>query len=658
MMQIKRAAVIGGGAMGGSIAHLLSSVGIECFIKDIEQKFIDKAVEHSAEIYAKLVKKGKMEQKKAGELQGLLRGSVKYDKKFMAEVDLVIEAVPEIMKLKQDIFAELEGICPERTILASNTSTLSLTEISKKLKDSSRFVGLHFFNPAHIMKLVEVIYDENTSKDTIDTMMAFSSRIGKEPIKVKNGPGFVVNRILMPYMNEAVFSLMEGEGTVEEIDEEMAAFGMPMGPFALWDLVGLDVGLHASKTLDEAYGFRTPIPELLKVLEKKKALGQKTGKGFYDYSSGTKAPSKDVEDFLKKWWKDNQTSDLAFSPERLMAVQIREALSILEDGLASANDIDTGMVYGTNFPTKVAWGPLHFAENIGWDIVSDLMDSLASEYGPERFTAPGMISDLAKGQSAFNNCSYDVDADGVAVMTIDNPPMNTIGRKTKGDIIRAVLEAVADPKVRVILLTGKGKAFVAGADIEELKSFTEYDDGINLANRGYLMTNTIEDANKPIIAVINGFCLGGGLELAMSCHMRIASDKARLGLPEITLGLIPGFAGTQRLPRIVGKAKGMEMILTGAHYSAKDALEMGLVNKVVPQDQLMSEAKAFASVIAAKSRIAVGAAMDSISTGLEVAFEDGLLIESENFARVAISHDAKEGLSAFLNKRKPDFKDK
>ena len=158
--------------------------------------------------------------------------------------------------------------------------------------------------------------------------------------------------------------------------------------------------------------------------------------------------------------------------------------------------------------------------------------------------------------------------------------------------------------------------------------------------------------------MINGFCLGGGLELAMSCHMRIASDKARLGLPEITLGIIPGFAGTQRLPRIVGKAKGMEMILTGSHYSAKDAYEMGLVNKVVPQDRLMDEAKAFAGTIAAKSRIAVVPPWNPSAPGSRLPFEDGLLIESENFARVAISHDAKEGLNAFLNKRKPDFRDK
>jgi len=316
------------------------------------------------------------------------------------------------------------------------------------------------------------------------------------------------------------------------------------------------------------------------------------------------------------------------------------------------------MVYGTNFPTKVAWGPLHYAENVGWEAVNDLLCSLACEYGPDRFTAPSIMEDLVKGDSAFENCSYDVDADGVAVMTIDNPPMNTLGRKTKSDITRNVLQAVADPRVRVILLTGKGRAFVAGADIEELKRFKTLDDGIELAHRGYRMTNTIEEADKPIIAVINGFCLGGGLELAMSCHMRIASEKARLGLPEITLGLIPGFAGTQRLPRIVGKAKGLEMILSGAHYSAKEAWEMGLVNKVVPHDRLMEEAKALARTIASRSRVAVSAAMDAVMGGLEVSFEEGLLIEAENFARVAVSQDAKEGLVAFLTKRKPDFRDR
>ena len=144
----------------------------------------------------------------------------------------------------------------------------------------------------------------------------------------------------------------------------------------------------------------------------------------------------------------------------------------------------------------------------------------------------------------------------------------------------------------------------------------------------------------------------------MSCHMRIASDKARLGLPEITLGLIPGFSGTQRLPRIVGKAKGLEMILSGSHYSAREAFEMGLVNQVAPHDRLMDEARSLARTIASKSRVAVGAAMGAVMSGLEVSFEEGLLIEAENFGRVAVSQDAKEGLDAFLTKRRPEFKDR
>jgi enoyl-CoA hydratase/3-hydroxyacyl-CoA dehydrogenase len=658
-MQIKKAAVIGGGAMGGSIAHLLTSVGIECFIKDIDQQFVEKALTVSKGIYEKLVSKGKLASDKADARQSLLRGGIEYDLGYMQDVDLVIEAVPEVLKLKKQIFAELDKICPDKTIFASNTSSLSLTEIAADINRKDRFIGLHFFNPAHVMKLLEIIYDQNTSSETIEEMMKFATLIDKVAIKCKNAPGFVVNRILIPYMNEALLALIDGAGTMEEIDEAMVKFGMPMGPFALWDMVGLDVAMHASQTLEDAFGTRMPVPDILKAVVEKKTYGQKTGMGFYDYSNKTtKIANPEVEKYLKKLWKDNPPISLDFEPERLMVVQVREALLIAEEGIAGTHDIDTGMVYGTNFPTKIAYGPLHWAEEVaGWSNISDIAEMYSIDIGQERFTLPSMIENLATGGSIFVNCSFEVDKNGVALMVVENPPMNVLSIKTVNDITNCMLKAIADPSVRVIVLTGKGRAFVAGADIKEFQQIMTIGGAREYSERGQLMTNIIENSDKPIICAINGFALGGGLELAMPCHIRIAADSAKVGLPEINLGIIPGFAGTQRLPRIVGKAKGLEMILTGNPINAQEALSIGLVNRVVPLVSLIEEAKGLAKIIARKGKVAVVAAMTSVMDGYDESFEDGCAVEADNFARVKVSADAVEGVDAFLTKRTAKFRD-
>ena len=253
-------------------------------------------------------------------------------------------------------------------------------------------------------------------------------------------------------------------------------------------------------------------------------------------------------------------------------------------------------------------------------------------------------------------------ADKIAVLTIDHPPVNSFNSQVVTELEDAIDGLLANDEVKAIVITGGGtNAFVAGADIPEIKDLFESADedaATEFGERGHRTFFKIERSSKPVIAAINGFCLGGGLELAMACHMRICSDRARLGQPEINLGIIPGWGGTQRLPRIVGKGKAIEMILTGDMVTAQEAYRIGLVNKVVPAGAVLKEAQGLARKIVSKSKFPAAAALQAISQGLEVTVEEGLKIETHEFGKLMDTEDAREGVSAFLEKRQAQFKDK
>jgi enoyl-CoA hydratase/carnithine racemase len=263
----------------------------------------------------------------------------------------------------------------------------------------------------------------------------------------------------------------------------------------------------------------------------------------------------------------------------------------------------------------------------------------------------------------WQNIRAEVE-DRIALLTIDHPPVNSFNKQVVTELDEAVDELLADDEVKAIVITGGGtNAFVAGADIPEIKELLEnpedgYGEARAFIERGQGVHLKIETATKPVIAAINGFCLGGGLELAMACHMRICSDRARLGQPEINLGLIPGWGGTQRLARIVGKGKALEVILTGDMITAQEAYRIGLVNKVVPASAILKEARGLARKIVSKSKFPVAATLRAVTRGLEVTVEEGLEIEKEQFVGLADTDDIREGVSAFLEKRQPDFKDK
>src|SRR5882724_6319969 len=259
----------------------------------------------------------------------------------------------------------------------------------------------------------------------------------------------------------------------------------------------------------------------------------------------------------------------------------------------------------------------------------------------------------------FDNVLVERDGPGraVAVITINRPQvLNALNTQTLDELRRAVLDLQHDESVRVLILTGAGeKSFVAGADINELAAQTPVS-GREHALAGQHVFDLIENLGKPVIAAINGYALGGGCELAMACTLRLAADTARLGQPEITLGLLPGYAGTQRLPRLVGKGKAMEMILTGALIAADDAQRIGLVTRVVPAAELMAEARKLAGQLAKSAPIAMRYIISAVNKGAEMPFAEACQYEATLFGLVASTEDMKEGTTAFLGKRKAEFK--
>ncbi|OHB70293.1 MAG: enoyl-CoA hydratase [Planctomycetes bacterium RBG_16_43_13] len=246
----------------------------------------------------------------------------------------------------------------------------------------------------------------------------------------------------------------------------------------------------------------------------------------------------------------------------------------------------------------------------------------------------------------------------VGIITISNPPVNALSSNVFREITDAINTFKGNPAMKAIVLTGAGTVFAAGADIKEILNIARAEDGEALCLNGHKVLNAIEQSDIPVIAAINGVAFGGGNELAISCHIRIASDKARFGQPEISIGIMPGLGGAVRLARLVGQAKATELALTGEPISAQDAKYLGLVNMVVPDSALMTQAVGLAKKIGSKGKVAIAYILKALREGSKVGLEDALKLEAKLFGQIMMTEDKKEGISAFLEKRQPKFKDR
>ena len=381
-MYIYKAGVVGAGTMGAEIAQVITYAGLPVCLKDMSDELVQKGVEKVRAIYKRRVDKGKMTAQEMENKMALVIPTTRYDD--FKDVDIVIEAVPEKMKLKKKVFQDLAQAVGESTILASNTSALSISEMGSAVKHPEKFVGIHFFYPASVMKLIEVIPGLATSSETIEDAISFSESLRKIPIRVNECAGFLVNRLLMPYLNEAAYCLQEGSATREQIDEAVRAFGLPMGPFTLVDNLGLDVCLDATKVLLDSYGNRMKPAEIWEELYKAGYYGTKTGAGFYSYD-GAKPDilPKAIADVQKRTGKKGT----AFSIERLMYPMINEAVYCLEENVAKAADIDIGMLAGVGFPQDKG-GPLKYADEIGLDRVLAALQEFYKTHGDRFWPAP------------------------------------------------------------------------------------------------------------------------------------------------------------------------------------------------------------------------------------------------------------------------------
>jgi len=570
MKPIETIAIVGAGNMGSGIAQKTAQEQFPVQMVDREQQWVDRGQETIAKLLGEAVERRIFSEAQIEEIQSRITGVVGVEN-VAADTDLVIEAVFEDFDVKTAVFNTLDEACGEDTILASNTSSLSVNALAEATARPDRFVGLHFFYHPAKNRLVEVIPSELSSDDTVTRVEQYCKMLGKVVIVCKDRPGFVVNRFFVPWLNEACLLLEEGLGTTAQIDAvACSAFDIGMGPFALMNLTGPPIALHSTNYLAEQLS--TP---------------RYTG-------------AQSLEDLVEAgvmWEIDEDTECDAESAkiisERLLGQVFAVCSQIVAEEICSMEDVDRGAKVGLRWMN----GPFEIMNAIGIDEAY----RMASAYADlAAFDLPPFFGIKAEtGHHWGFNFVDVVQTGGIATVQLNRPEAMNALNETLVAQLGAVLDDLnADNSVTTIVLEGAGKAFVAGADV---KFFVDkiradsFSDIYDFTANGHGVLNKLENSPKTTIALTTGLALGGGLELALACDHRIGTRRSQFRFPETSIGIYPGLGGTQRTVRICGIEVARWAVLAGNFVDSKTAHAVGILTHLVEPAEVSDTVEAIST---------------------------------------------------------------
>ena len=561
MKPIETIAIVGAGNMGSGIAQKTAQEQFPVQMVDREKQWVERGQNTISTLLGEAVERRIFSEAQVDEIQARITGVVGVEN-IAADTDLVIEAVFEDFDVKAAVFNTLDEACGEETILASNTSSLSVNALAEATARPDRFVGLHFFYHPAKNRLVEVIPSDLSSEETIARVEQYCKMLGKVVIVCKDRPGFVVNRFFVPWLNEACLLLEEGIGTTAQIDAvACAAFDIGMGPFALMNLTGPPIALHSTNYLAEQ--LNTPRFSGAKSLEELVEAGT-----MWDIDEETECDAEAAK----------------IISERLLGQVFAVCSQIVAEEICSMEDVDRGAKVGLRWMN----GPFEIMNAIGIDEAYRMASAYADV---AEFDLPPYFGIKAETGHGWEFNFVDVvQTGGVATVRLNRPEAMNALNETLVAQLGAVLDDLnADNSVDTIVLEGAGKAFVAGADV---KFFVDkiredsFQDIYDFTADGHTVLNKLENSSKTTIALTTGLALGGGLELALACDYRVGTRRSQFRFPETNIGIYPGLGGTQRTVRICGIEAARWAVLPGNFVDSKTAHALGILTHLVEPSEV------------------------------------------------------------------------